>query len=171
MCSIICGWLHKTRRQTRGRSMKFHLGTGNSLTFPNHSVPPIQTIQTPHILKGFGTANFGTANNEISCSIPNVFPFSFLFFQVKTGYILVHTCKYFGIPSTNKYILSWHSAALVIPCPVPPCTALYRYLPPCNAVHDPERFLVLNLVLVTSGSAQQLVLPIAKGIANAQCMC
>ncbi len=38
-------------------------------------------------------------------------------YQVHTKYKLstdqVHTCESLGIASTNKYVLSWHSAAMV----------------------------------------------------------
>ncbi len=57
------------------------------------------------------------ALHEILGSISTRYAHSFFGFSgyvpVRTKYILVHTCESFEIASTNKYVLSWHSAAMV----------------------------------------------------------
>jgi hypothetical protein len=54
---------------------------------------------------------------EILGSISPHYAHSFFGFSeylpVLIKYILVHTCESFEIASTRKYILSWHSAAMV----------------------------------------------------------
>ncbi len=62
--------------------------------------------------------------HEIHCSnskvmqigvfgFPCMYQYVLSTYQVQKVYILVHTCKSFGIPITNKYELNWHTAALV----------------------------------------------------------
>jgi hypothetical protein len=89
-----------------------------------------------------------------SVYIPNV-PCTY---QVQKRYIFVHACKSFGIPSTNKYVLSWHSSASVhtmlqfhhdttFYCSVEVPTTVYH----CSGSWT---FLDFDLVLSTSRSAK-----------------